>query len=48
MIPLVSGFDILERLTAAGPRFRNLPFVFLTGISDREVELKARRLGPTT
>lgn len=44
-MPLVSGFDILERLTAAGPRFRNMPFIFITALTEREVELKARRLG---
>jgi len=50
-MPTVSGFDILERLTAAerlsaaGPRFHNMPFIFLTALTDRDVELKARRLG---
>jgi DNA-binding NarL/FixJ family response regulator len=44
-MPVISGFDILERLTAAAPRFRNMPFVFLTALTDREVEIKARRLG---
>jgi DNA-binding NarL/FixJ family response regulator len=44
-MPAVSGFDVLKQLTAAAPRFRNMPFVFLTAVTDREVELKARRLG---
>jgi DNA-binding NarL/FixJ family response regulator len=44
-MPAVSGFDVLKRLTAAAPRFGNMPFVFLTAVTDREVELKARRLG---
>jgi DNA-binding response OmpR family regulator len=44
-MPAVSGFDILERLTAGGPRFHNMPFIFLTALTDRDVELKARRLG---
>jgi DNA-binding response OmpR family regulator len=44
-MPTASGFDVLERLAAAGPRFRNMPFIFLTAMTDREVELKARQLG---
>ena len=44
-MPGMSGFDILERLTGAVPRFRKLPFVFLTALTDRDVELKARHLG---
>ena len=42
-MPAVSGFDILEQLTAAPPRFRNMPFVFLTAMTDRDIELKARQ-----
>jgi DNA-binding NarL/FixJ family response regulator len=44
-MPVISGFDILERLTSTAPRFRNMPFVFLTALTDRDVELKARQLG---
>ena len=44
-MPGMSGFDILERLTGAVPRFRNMPFIFLTALTDRDIELKARRLG---
>ena len=44
-MPSVSGFDVLERLAAAAPRFRNMPFIFLTAMADRDVELKARQLG---
>jgi DNA-binding response OmpR family regulator len=44
-LPVFSGFDLLERLTAAAPRFRTMPFVFLTAQSERDVELKARQLG---
>jgi DNA-binding NarL/FixJ family response regulator len=45
VMPVMSGFEILERLAAEAPHFRNTPFVFLTGMSDRDLELKARRLG---
>jgi DNA-binding response OmpR family regulator len=44
-LPLMSGFEILERLTAITPRFRYMPFVFLTAFTDRDSELKGRQLG---
>jgi DNA-binding response OmpR family regulator len=44
-MPLMSGFDLLERLTALAPRFGNMPFVFLTALTDRNDELKGRQLG---
>src|SRR5246500_247104 len=44
-MPIMSGFEVLERLTAIMPRFGNMPFVFLTALSDREDELKGRQLG---
>jgi DNA-binding NarL/FixJ family response regulator len=44
-MPVMSGFEILEKLTALSPRFADLPFVFLTALADRENELKGRRLG---
>jgi DNA-binding response OmpR family regulator len=44
-LPLMTGHQILERLTAIAPRFSLMPFVFLTAFADRENELKGRRLG---
>ena len=44
-MPLMSGFDLLERLIALAPRFANMPFVFLTALTDRDNELKGRQLG---
>ena len=44
-MPVMSGFELLERLTALAPRFRTMPFVFLTALADRDNELKGRRLG---
>ena len=35
----------MERLTALAPRFGNMPFVFLTALTDRDNELKGRQLG---
>ena len=44
-MPVLSGFDLLERLTAIAPRFSSMPFLFLTALSDRANELKGRQLG---
>jgi DNA-binding response OmpR family regulator len=44
-MPAMSGFELLERLTALAPRFCNMPFVFLTALTDRDNELKGRQLG---
>jgi len=44
-MPIMSGFEVLERLTAIEPRFNDMPFVFLTALSDRESELQGRQLG---
>ncbi|MBV8849430.1 MAG: response regulator transcription factor, partial [Methylobacteriaceae bacterium] len=42
---VMSGFDVLEHLTRIAPRFNNVPFIFLTALTDRNNELKGRRLG---
>lgn len=44
-MPVMSGFELLERLTEIAPRFGNVPFVFLTALADRDSELKGRNLG---
>ncbi len=44
-MPLMSGFELLERLVSLAPRFSRMPFVFLTALADRDSELKGRRLG---
>jgi len=41
----MTGFEVLERLTALSPQFQSVPFVFLTALADRDTELKGRRLG---
>jgi DNA-binding response OmpR family regulator len=41
----LTGFEVLERLTALAPQFESIPFIFLTALADRETELKGRRLG---
>jgi DNA-binding NarL/FixJ family response regulator len=44
-MPIMSGFEVLERLNSLSPRLGHIPFVFLTALADRESELRARRLG---
>ena len=44
-MPVMSGFEVLERLTSMAPRFQNMPFVFLTALTDRDTQLKGRQLG---
>src|SRR5262249_23689142 len=44
-LPVMSGFEVLERLNALAPRLGRIPFVFLTAFTDRNSELRARKLG---
>jgi DNA-binding response OmpR family regulator len=44
-MPGMSGFELLERLTAMAPRFENIPFMFLTALGDQPSELKGWELG---
>jgi DNA-binding NarL/FixJ family response regulator len=44
-MPVMTGFDVLERLNEIAPRLGRIPFVFLTALADRDSELKGRKLG---
>jgi len=44
-MPSMTGFEVLQRLNELAPRFGKVPLVFLTGLADRDSELKGRRLG---
>jgi len=44
-MPVMSGFDVLERLVEIAPRFSHMPFLYLTALSDRANELKGLHLG---
>jgi DNA-binding NarL/FixJ family response regulator len=44
-MPLMSGFDLLERVTRLEPRFARMPFVFLTALADHDNELRGWQLG---
>jgi DNA-binding response OmpR family regulator len=45
VMPDMNGFQVLERLVAAGSDHAAIPFVFLTALGDRDSELAGRRLG---
>jgi DNA-binding NarL/FixJ family response regulator len=44
-MPVMSGFEVLKRLTEVAPQLGHIPFVFLTALTDRDNELKGRKLG---
>lgn len=44
-MPEMSGFEVLERLTRQAPELQDMPFLFLTALTDPESELRGRRLG---
>ncbi|MBV9968580.1 MAG: response regulator [Xanthobacteraceae bacterium] len=44
-MPLMSGFEVLERLNEIGPRDNRIPFVFLTAMTECADEIRGRRLG---
>ncbi|MGO9426213.1 MAG: response regulator [Steroidobacteraceae bacterium] len=44
-MPGMTGFEIMERLLSLAPQFDAVPFIFLTARTDRDSELKGRRLG---
>lgn len=44
-MPGMTGFEVMERLIALAPQFEAVPFIFLTARTDRDSELKGRRLG---
>ncbi|WP_432807332.1 response regulator [Microvirga terrae] len=44
-MPRMNGFEVLERVAAAGSTFAEIPFVFLSALGDRDSELIGRKLG---
>src|SRR5271170_8059637 len=44
-MPVMNGFELLERLISIAPRFEHMPFIFLTALGDRDNEIKGRKLG---
>jgi DNA-binding response OmpR family regulator len=44
-MPIMSGFDVIDKLTETAPHLHDMPFIFLTALQDRDSELKGRQLG---
>ena len=44
-VPVMSGFEVLERLIEIAPRLGHIPFVFMSAHADRDSELRGRQLG---
>jgi DNA-binding response OmpR family regulator len=44
-LPHMSGFEILDRLNELSPWLGRVPFIFVTALTDGELERGARRLG---
>ncbi len=44
-MPVMSGFELLEKLVGLTSRFSEMPVIFLTALADRANELKGRQLG---
>lgn len=44
-MPIMSGFEVAERLAAIAPHCANLPFVFLTAMTDNDNATRARQFG---
>ena len=44
-LPQMSGFELLASVSGATPRYGRIPFIFLTGWTGREHELRGRSLG---
>ncbi len=44
-MPVMTGFELLEKIAGLAPRFADMPFIFLTALGQRDAELRGRRLG---
>ena len=44
-IPVLSGFELLERVRSRTDHISSIPFIFLSALSDRADVIKGRRLG---
>lgn len=46
-MPVMSGYQLLERIRGVYPQYRNLPFIFLTALSDPRDRHSVTHLEPT-
>lgn len=47
-MPVMSGFQFLERLRGAYPQYNSLPFIFLTALADPRDKHSVDHLNPTS
>ncbi len=46
-MPAMTGYELLERIRGIYPQYRDLPFIFLTALTDQRDRLAVRDLKPT-
>lgn len=46
-MPLMSGYELLERIRGAYPQYAGLPFIFLTALADPRDRHSVEHLNPT-
>lgn len=46
-MPVMTGYQLLDRIRGAYPQYRNLPFIFLTALSDPRDRHAVEHLEPT-
>jgi CheY-like chemotaxis protein len=46
-MPSMSGSELLERIRGIFPQYRNLPFIFLTALTDQNDKAQVENLRPT-
>ena len=47
VMPLMSGYELLERIRGAYPQYGSLPFIFLTALADPRDRHSVNHLNPT-
>jgi CheY-like chemotaxis protein len=46
-MPAMTGYELLERIRGVYPQFREVPFIFLTALTDQRDKENVRALEPT-
>ena len=46
-MPVMTGYQLLERIRGAYPQYKNLPFIFLTALTDPRDQASVQHLEPT-
>lgn len=46
-MPVMTGYQLLERIRGAYPQYRNMPFIFLTALTDPRDQMSVKHLEPT-